>query len=279
MDKNKHVDQDQKSEIREYHTPSSGFFFKAKKNLYSKKSYYQNIELIENETFGKILLLDGLVQTTDRDEFYYHEMMVHPACTVHPSPLELLIIGGGDGGVLREVLKYPIRSVHLVEIDAEVIAVSKKYFPWMREVLKDDRATLVINDGANFVENTNLKFDIVFVDSSEPVGPSASLHEKLFYEMLKKRLQPEGIIIAQVASPFFHSGFIQKKMTFFRELFRFPSLYLGPVPTYPGGCWCYAFLSEQIHPFDIKRGPPPGLKYYNPDIHKAAFALPHNLNF
>jgi spermidine synthase len=279
MDKKKDARQDQKSEIREYHTPSSGFFFKIKKNLHSKKSNYQNIELIENETFGKILLLDGLVQTTDRDEFCYHEMMAHPACVVHPSPVDILIIGGGDGGILREALKYAIRNVHLVEIDAEVIAVSKQYFPWMKEILKDNRVTLVINDGVNFVKNTSLKFDVVFIDSSEPVGPSAVLHEKLFYELLKKRLQPEGIIVAQVASPFFHSEFIEQKMTFFRELFRFSSLYLGPVPTYPGGCWCYAFLSDLVHPFDIKRDPPPGLRYYNPDIHKAAFALPNDLIF
>jgi len=123
-------------ESREYHTPSSGIFFKVKRLLYRQKSAYQEIEVIENEYFGKVLLLDGLVQTTERDEFFYHEILVHPGFMVHPNPQRILIIGGGDGGVLREALRYPVEGVVLVEIDPQMTEVSKRYFPGFRLHLK-----------------------------------------------------------------------------------------------------------------------------------------------
>ena len=123
------------SEVREYHSPSSGIFFKVAKTYFRQNSSYQKIEVVENEYFGKVLLLDGLVQTTEKDEFFYHEMLVHPGFATHPSPIHILIIGGGDGGALKEVLLYPIKSVCLVEIDRAVIEVSERYFPWLNNCL------------------------------------------------------------------------------------------------------------------------------------------------
>jgi spermidine synthase len=262
-------------EFKEYHTPSSGIFFKASKQLYKQDSPYQKIEVIENEHFGRVLLLDGLVQTTERDEFFYHEMLVHPALLVHPSPRNLLVIGGGDGGVLKETLRYPVDSVCLVEIDPLVIEVSKVYFPWLSPCLKDERAEIVISDGREFIKKTDRKFDIIFVDSSDPVGPSASLHEKDFFSRLKECLCEDGIIVAQVGSPFYNMDSIKKKNDFLKMLFEIVSFYASPVPTYPGGSWAFVFVSDKVQPLKIRGNPPVGLKYFNPDIHRAAFSLPN----
>lgn len=263
-------------EFREYHSSSSGLFFKAKR-LHSEDSALQRIEVLENEAFGKILLLDGLVQTTERDDYFYHEMLVHPALVVHPSPEHVLIIGGGDGGVLREVLRYSIRKAVLVEIDPKVIQISEAYFPWLTSALADGRSELVIDDGRAFVEKTTERFDAVFVDSSDPVGPSSVLHEKSFYENLKGRLNNDGIVAAQLGSPLYHRQSIARSVEFLVEIFRKVQLYVSPVPTYPGGIWCYGFLSDEVSATDMRRDPLAALKYYNADIHRASFALPNFL--
>ena len=265
------------SEQREYHTLSSGIFFKLKRLLYRDKSDYQKIEVIENEYFGKVLLLDGLVQTTERDEFFYHEMLVHPAFVAHPAPQNILIIGGGDGGALKEILRYPIKHACLVEIDQQVVDISKEYFPWLLPSLEDERTELIIADGIEFIEKTDKKFDVVFIDSSDPVGPSASLNERDFYENLKRCLNLEGIVVLQAGSPFYHLESIKKKDAFLKNLFKNVCFYTSPIPTYPGGSWCFIFLSDEVQPLKIKRDPPRGLKYFNLDIHKAAFSLPNFL--
>jgi len=263
------------SEEREYHSPSSGIFFKLKRLLYRDKSDYQKIEVIENEYFGRVLLLDDLVQTSERDEFFYHEMLVHPAFVSHPSPQNILVIGGGDGGALKEILRYPIEHACLVEIDQQVIDVSKEYFPWLLPSLEDGRTELIIADGSEFIEKIDKKFDIVFIDSSDPTGPSTSLHEKGFYENLKRCLNLEGIVVLQAGSPFYHLESIKKKDAFLKKLFKNVCFYTSPVPTYPGGSWCFVFLSDEVEPLKIKRDPPRGLKYFNLDIHQAAFSLPN----
>lgn len=265
-------------EKKEYHTNSCGFFFEVKAVLYGANSKYQRIEIIENEFFGRILYLDGLVQTTERDEFYYHEMLVHPALVSHPNPQKVLVIGGGDGGVVKEVLRYPEVKVDFVEIDEEVINVCQKYFPWLKKVLRDERVKLFIDDGFDFVKNVSEKYDVVLVDSSEPVGPSASLHEKEFYQILRTKLSSEGIIVAQMGSPFFHLEELTRKFNFLKEIFKKVYFYTSPVPTYPAGEWGYAFLSDEIDARQEKRVPPPGLKYYNSEAHQKAFLLPRSLD-
>lgn len=265
------------SEIREYHSSSGGLFFKVKNLLYSHQSPYQKIEVIENEYSGKVLLLDGLVQTTERDEFYYHEMLVHPALITHPSPKDILIIGGGDGGVLKEILRYPVERVWLVEIDSQVIGVSKNFFPWLSPALEDERVELVVADGKEFIHKLNRKFDVVLVDSSDPVGPSSRLHEKDFYGDLKNRLNPQGVVVAQSGSPFYHLDELKKKSVFLEKIFKIVRFYTGPVPSYPGGVWCYVYLSEEISPLKLLREPPSGLKYFNQEIQEKAFTLPNFL--
>jgi spermidine synthase len=262
-------------EFREFHTPSSGIFFGARRRLLFEKTPFQKIEIYETESYGRVLMLDGLVQTTEKDEFFYHEMLVHPALMSHPAPRDVLIIGGGDGGALREALRHRVRSAVLVEIDSRVIEACRQYFPGLASSFGDRRATVAVDDGNRFIRETDRRFDVILVDSSDPVGPSAVLHRRAFYAALKKRLKAGGIIAAQAGAPLFHLDHLREKGRFLRSLFRFANYYLGPVPTYPGGLWCYAFLSDRIDPLrNRRRRPPNNLKYYNRDVHRAAFALP-----
>ncbi len=266
------------TEAREWQTPSHGIFFKVRKTLYRGRSKFQKIELVDNEAFGRILLLDGLVQTTDRDEFFYHEMLVHPALTLHPRPKDVLIIGGGDGGALREVLRHKVRKGWLCEIDGRVIDVCKRHYPWLRKDFEDPRAELVVADGNEFIRSTKDRFDVILVDSSDPVGPSTILHQKAFYASLKAILRPGGIIAAQAGALLYHQDQHREKYRFLKTMFRQTRFYLCPVPTYPGGMWCFVFLSEDLDPLAPGlRKPVGGLKYYNPEIHRAAFALPNFL--
>lgn len=267
-----------KTEAREYQTAASGIFFTVKDVLYEGRSEFQRIEIIRNKDYGRVLLLDGLLQTTERDEFYYHEMLVHPALACHPRPSKVLIIGGGDGGALREVLRHPVDKAWLVEIDGRVIEACRRHFPWLKAALKDPRAELAVADGNVFIEEVREKFDVILVDSSDPVGPSTVLHEEAFYRKLKSRLNPGGIIAAQAGSLMLHLDSHAMKSVFLKKLFRRSGLYLGPVPTYPVGMWCYNFLSDDVDPLAPRRMRiPKGLKYYNAEVHRAAFALPNFL--
>ena len=264
-------------EKREFHSRSNGIFFEIKRSLFLKKSRYQEIEVIENPYFGRMLFLDGLVQTTEKDEFFYHEMLIHPAMVAHPNPQLILIIGGGDGGALKETLRYPIELARMVEIDPDVLAVAKQYFPWLSPCMKDTRTEVITAEGREYLETTQDKYDIVFVDSSEPVGPSVTLHERSFFELVKDRLTPSGIVCAQMGAPFFQTESLKRAKNDLKGVFEIVRFYLAPVPTYPGGNWCYVYLSDEVDPFALRREPPPDLKLYNQDIHKAAYALPNYL--
>lgn len=264
-------------EKREYHSRSNGVFFEVTRTLVKKTSPYQEIEVIENPYFGRMLFLDGLVQTTEKDEFFYHEMLIHPAMMTHSDPHRILIIGGGDGGALKETLRYPIEQTRMVEIDPEVIALAKKYFPWLRPGMEDKRTEVVTAEGRAFLETSEEKYDIIFVDSSEPVGPSVTLHERGFFQLVKDRLAPSGVVCAQMGAPFFQMESLKRAKKDLMGVFRIIRFYLAPVPTYPGGNWCYVYLSQEVDPFALRRNPPPGLKYYNKDIHKGVFALPNYL--
>jgi spermidine synthase len=262
-------------EFKEFHTPSSGFFFLAKRCLLSEKSLLQQIDVIDTDSFGRILFLDGLVQTTEKDEFFYHEMLVHPAMVSHPKPEAVLIVGGGDGGTLKEVLRYPSKRATMVEIDARVVEVCEKYFPWLTPARSDRRVELKIADGSAFLQESDGTFDVILIDSSDPIGPSTVLHQREFFGQLKGHLKPGGIVAGQAGSPLYHLASLREKSLFLREIFKFSFFYLGPVPTYPGGTWSYFFVSDRINPLQgKKRRIPSGLQYYNAEIHSAAFSLP-----
>lgn len=261
-------------EIRENHSPSCGLFFNVRRCLHSEFSSYQKIEVVENDFYGNMLFLDGLVQTTEKDEYFYHETLTHTAFLSHPGPKNCLIIGGGDGGTLREALRYSLKKVSLVEIDRRVIEVCRKYFPWLDKALEEERTELVTTDGSEFITTTEEKFDVILVDSSEPTGPSSVLHSREFYQKLKHRLNPGGILVAQVGSPVFHLEQLKQKSMMLKDIYPHVFFFCGPAPTYPGGSWCYVFLSESRLPWDKKQSLPAGLKYYTTGIHDAAFALP-----
>jgi len=261
-------------EVREFHAPSCGLFFRVGRRLFKERSAFQEIEIIDNPFYGRTLFLDGLVQTTERDEFFYHEMLVHPAMVAHPRPESVLIIGGGDGGTLREVLRHPVRRALLVEIDSRVIEATRKHLPWLESCLEDERAELILADGMDHLRTSRKNYDVILVDSSEEIGPSTALHGKEFYELVKKRLNPGGIASAQMGSLFFHPESLAGKRSFLKELFKEAAFYTAPAPTYPGGTWCFVFLSEDVDPLMPRRDPPAGLKYYTPRIHRAAFVLP-----
>ncbi len=267
-----------KQDIREYHTPTSGIFFVSRRRLLAAKTRFQEMEIHETDSFGRVLLLDGLVQTTERDEFFYHEMLVHPALTAHPEPEDVLIIGGGDGGALREVLRHRVARATLVEIDGAVIRACRRFFPGLASSFDDPRATVRVADGHDFIRESTDMFDVILVDSSDPIGPSAILHQRHFFAGLKKRLKPGGVIAAQAGSPVFHLDHLKRKAAFLKNLFPHSAYYFGPVPTYPGGLWCYAFLSDRLDPSrPLRKKPPRGLRYYNESIHRAAFASPELL--
>jgi len=261
----------------EFHTPSTGLFFRTDKILCSRTSAFQKIEVFDHDFYGKVLFLDGLVQTTEKDEFYYHEMLVHPAMACHSSPESILIIGGGDGGALRQALSYPVKHVTLVEIDSEVIEVCREFLPWLKVCLKDKRAELVVADGNDFLAQSQRNFDVILVDSSDPVGPSAVLHQKDFFRKIKKRLNPGGVAACQAGSLLLHGPSFHGKSRFLKGFFKVARFYVGPVPTYPGGTWVYNFVSDTADPMELKRKPPAGLRFYNQDVHRAAFALPNVL--
>jgi spermidine synthase len=255
--------------------------FKVEEVLFSGSSRHQQIDIVKTAALGNMLLNDGIIMLSEKDEFIYHEMISHPALFVHPDPKNVLIIGGGDGGTAREVLKHRnVQHAVMVEIDELVVEVSRKYLPSISCALDDTRLKLVIDDGVKFVSGSKEKFDLIIIDSTDPVGPAAPLFDKAFYGNVSKILTDDGIMITQAESPFYDVD-IQKLMfgnqrPFFKNL----HMYLFSTFTYPGGLWSFGFASKQYCPVkDINTGKigASGIqtRYYNPQIHQAAFRLPN----
>jgi len=258
---------------------SSGFRvnFKVKKSLHKEQTPYQTIEVIDTYTFGKMLLLDGFVMLTERDESAYHEMLVHPAMVTHPAPQNILVIGGGDGGTIREILKYPVKKVTLVDIDKRVIEISREYFPELSKGFFDSRVEVVNADGTQYIKAKHRKFDIIFIDSTDPAGPGAVLVESDFLRNGASILNQEGIWVAQSELPFFAKKFLKSYTNNLKKLFKIVRVYLTEVPSY-GGAWAFTFASNKIDPLTPNRQAPSGLKYYNSKIHHASFVLPEYLH-
>jgi len=265
----------------EFHNKSVGLTIKPK-NVYSIFTKYQKLTFLETEDFGKVLVLDDLVQLTERDEFIYHEMISHVAINTFPRKIEkVLIIGGGDGGTAREVLKYDfIKEIHLVEIDKEVIEIAKKHMPFTAKAFEDKRLKVFIEDGRNFVRNTQNKYDVVLVDCSDPIGPSKVLFEKDFYQDCFKILKEDGIFVTQSESPFYSLDIIKDIIKNLKISFPIVKLYTANIPTYPAGYWSFTLASKVYDPLKVDmeklkdniKGK--NLKYYNEEIHFSSFALP-----
>lgn len=261
----------------EFQTSGVGITCKTMKTYHTEKTQYQDIALIETEQFGRMLVLDGTVQTTIEDEFVYHEMITHIPLFTHKNPKKVLVIGGGDGGAMREIIKHPgIEKAVLVEIDDRVVEISKQYLPEISCALGDKRVEVNIADGIKYVQEHKNEFDVIMVDSTDPVGPAAGLFAIDFYRSIYESLKEDGIFVAQTESPFFHRELIKNVFNDVKSLFPITRLYTCAIPTYPSGFWSFTMGSKKYDPLetDISRIQDINTKYYCADIHKAVFALP-----
>ena len=249
-----------------------------KKLLEDVKTPYQHLQIFDTVYFGKMLVLDGAVMITDYDEFVYHEMIAHVPLLVHPNPKRVLIIGGGDGGVVREVAKHKtVEEIHLCEIDKVVVDMCKKHFPKVSSALSDKRVKIFYEDGSKFIKEKKNYYDVIIVDSSDPVGPAVPLFKENFYRDLKDATTDDGIIVTQSESMFYHRELLKDMAEFNKRLFPIYKYYHANVPTYPSGVIGFSFCSKKYDPmkFDENRAAQLGtLQYYTPEIHRAAFALP-----
>ena len=261
----------------EKQTSDLGFSCKVKETLYWARTGYQEIAVIDTYQFGRMLVLDGMIQTTVADNFVYHEMIAHIPMRTHPHPHNVLVIGGGDGGVVREILKYPdVEKVTLVEIDDQVIQAAKRFLPEISSSLEDSRVDLQVADGIEYVRSLDSSCDIIIVDSTEPVGPAVGLFGSPFYEGVYRALKDDGILVAQTESPFFNADLIRTVYRRINAVFPHAYLYLAPVPTYPSGLWSFTLGSKYYNPLQPAGScVPEGTKYYNAEIHVSSFSLPH----
>jgi len=252
--------------------------FKLKNKLYSKKSKYQLIEIYQTEKHGNLMALDGCFMVSEKEEFVYHEMLTHIPLFTHPFPENVLIIGGGDGGTAREVLKHKtVKNVDFVEIDEEVYNVSKKYFKNLTKGLEaDKRLKFLFGDGIKFVKETEDKYDIVLVDSTDPSDISGGLFSFEFFQDVYNILKNDGIMVMQSESPFYDGKIVSIVQDKLKKIFKYVNLYLAFIPIYPSGCWSFSLASKKYDPRTIrnKKSKINNLKYYNFEIHKAAFSLP-----
>jgi len=252
--------------------------FKLKNKLYSKKSKYQLIEIYQTEKHGNLMALDGCFMVSEKEEFVYHEMLTHIPLFTHPFPENVLIIGGGDGGTAREVLKHKtVKNVDFVEIDEEVYNVSKKYFKNLTKGLEaDKRLKFLFGDGIKFVKETENKYDIVLVDSTDPSDISGGLFSFEFFQDVYNILKNDGIMVMQSESPFYDGKIVSIVQDKLKKIFKYVNLYLAFIPIYPSGCWSFSLASKKYDPRTIrnKKSKINNLKYYNFEIHKAAFSLP-----
>jgi spermidine synthase len=257
--------------------------FRLKRRLFKGRSPFQTVEVVETAGHGKLLLIDGMTMVSERDEFVYHEMIAHVPLFLHPKPKRVLVIGGGDGGSVREVLKHiSVERCVLVEIDALVVEASKKYIPLTAAKLSDKRAVVLIEDGVKFVRETPERFDVVIVDSTEPFGPAKALFGTAFYKDVKRVLTEDGIVVSQAGSPFYEIGTIKNLDGILRKVFPVVDAYLFTNLTYPGGLWAFTYASKGLrpvkdfHPARVKAAKLP-LRWYNAGVHTGAFALPNFL--
>ena len=267
----------------ENHTDSVKLSIKVDRQLYSADSEYQRIDVFESPEFGRFLTLDGLMMLTEKDEFIYHEMITHVQMSVHPNPRKVLVIGAGDGGVVRELTRYDcIEQIDLVEIDEMVVKVCKEFLPQTACSFDDPRLNIYFQDGLKFIRKHENEYDIIIVDSTDPFGPGEGLFTKEFYGNCYKALKEDGIMVNQHESPFYDDDARAMRRAHKRIVESFPisRVYQAHIPTYPSGHWLFGFASKKYHPvrdINSKAWKSLGLKtkYYNTNLHKGAFCLPN----
>lgn len=256
--------------------PGQAMTLKVNKILHVEKSLYQDVLVFESETFGNVLVLDGVIQCTERDEFSYQEMIAHLPLASHPNPKKVLVIGGGDGGVVREVLKHAtVENVVLCDIDEAVPRVSKEYLPHMAALLSDPRVTVFIGDGFKFLADNTSTYDVIITDSSDPVGPAAALFEKPYFQLMHDALTPGGHISTQGECLWLHLPLISELRSMTRNLFPVAEYAYTTIPTYPSGQIGFVLCSKEAgRDLRTPLREVPNTRYYNKQLHSAAFVLP-----
>lgn len=251
--------------------------YKVKETLVRKKTQFQDLAIVDTEVFGRMLVLDGIVQTTIKDEFVYHEMIAHIPLFTHPNPKKVLVVGGGDGGAIREILRHPsVEKAVLCEIDGDVVEECKKYLPEISCALTDPRCEVFIGDGIKYVKEHKNEFDVIIVDSTDPFSIAEGLFGGNFYKDIYEALTEDGIFIAQTETPFYLPETVKKVFSDAKAIFPVTKMFMAAIPTYPGGYWSFTVGSKKHDPsqVDITKIPQMDTKYYTPEIHRACFVLP-----
>lgn len=267
----------------ERHTQNAQFSIKVDRQLYSGQSEFQRIDVFESKEFGRFLTLDGYMMLTEKDEFIYHEMISHVPMAVNPGIRRVLVVGAGDGGVIRELTRYStIEHIDLVEIDELVVAVCQEYLPQTACRLLDERVHIAYQDGLKYIRRKENEYDLIIVDSTDPFGPGEGLFTKEFYGNCYKALKEDGILVNQHESPFYQNDAVAMQRAHQRIVASFPisRVYQAHIPTYPSGHWLFGFASKKYHPtrdFEQVKWNTLGLytRYYNTQLHTGAFALPN----
>ncbi|CAA90820.1 spermidine synthase Srm1 [Schizosaccharomyces pombe] len=262
--------------------PGQAMTLKVKKVLYAGKSKYQDVLVFESETYGHVLVLDGAIQATERDEFSYQEMIAHLALNSHPNPKKVLVIGGGDGGVLREVVKHEcVEEAILCDIDEDVIKVSKQYLPEMSAGFNHPKVKVHIGDGFKFLQDYQNTFDVIITDSSDPDGPAEALFQKPYFQLLSDALRGGGVITTQAECMWIHLGVISNVLTAVKTVFPNVRYAYTTIPTYPSGSIGFVVASKDASidlSKPLRKWSPEEenklCKYYNSEIHAASFVLP-----
>ncbi|EDO42360.1 predicted protein [Nematostella vectensis] len=263
--------------------PGQAMSIEVEEVIYEGKSKFQEILVFKSKSFGTVLVLDGVIQCTDRDEFSYQEMISMLPLNSHPNPKKVLVIGGGDGGVIREASKHPsVESIVQCEIDEDVINISKKYLPNMAVGYTSPKLTQHIGDGFEYMKNHENEFDVIITDSSDPVGPAEALFQQSYYELMKRALKPDGLLCCQGECQWIHLPLIKSMVEFCKTLFSVVSYGYTTIPTYPCGQIGFMLCSKDKNTrfenpkivLSDQQVEDLGFRYYNSDIHKAAFVLP-----
>ena len=266
--------------FNEKHSSSINFNIKIKEHLFSGKSDFQKIDILQTVELGKILVLDGILMLTEKDEFIYHEMMTHIPMAVLPDAEKILVIGAGDGGTVSQLVKYKsIKQIDVIEIDEMVVEKCREYFPKLTKGFSDERVTIKYEDGLKYVRKINNFYDIIIVDSTDPFGPGEGLFAKEFYGNCFKALNDQGIMVNQHESPFYPSyqEIVTRTHQRIKHFFPISELYQAHIPTYPSGHWLFGFASKKYKGTDVKAewdNLNIKCRYYNTALHYGSFALP-----
>lgn len=263
-----------------YPAQQAAFSLGISRVLFAERSPFQKIDIVESPFFGRVLMLDDMMMVTERDEFVYHEMIAHVPLFVHPRPADILVVGGGDGGTVRECLRHPaVERIDLVEIDEMVTQACLKHIPAVAEKLLSEKVSCHFTDGIEYVRSAARRYDLVLIDSTDPVSVGEGLFTQEFYRNCFKILKDDGILVNQSESPAWHVELVARISQKLRSVFPQVHFYQAHTPTYPSGHWLFGFASKKYHPLndfraDYYRQSQMRLKYYNDQLHRGAFALP-----